>query len=48
MSYRLNKPIKVSEKINKIVKGSTHFNIEKFMNQSEIENYRDWLEIKKI
>lgn len=47
MYQTLENPIKVSEKIKKMVEGSTEFNIEKFMNESEVENYKEWLEVKK-
>lgn len=43
-SLNLSQPL--SEKVKEIVKGSTKFNIEKFMNESEVENYREWLKVK--
>ena len=41
------KTIEVSDKVRKIVVGSTEFNIEDFMTKPDIEKYREWLKIKK-
>ena len=46
MNKTLENTFKVSEKIKKMVEGSTEFNIEKFMSELEIENYREWLKVK--
>ena len=47
MNKTIENPFKVSEKIKKMVVGSSEFNIEKFMSELEIENYREWLKVKK-